>query len=808
MDTLEIRLLGDLAVARAGNLQPLPPSRKTRALLAYLALQPKKFRREHLCELLWEVPDDPRGSLRWSLSKLRKIVDAKDRQRIVADRAHVSFDSTDVDIDVRSLRSLVAAGLQDVPLADLEDAAQRYGGHFLEGLELSNFHEFNAWCTAEREQAIEAQAQLLTEIIVRRADDPARALPFARSYVALEPYSESARETLIRLLVALGRTAEARQQYELGAKMLREVGAAPTGALTRALQSTPEQAPPAAKTIQVSEVPVASHARSTADIVGRQAELMQIAGTIEAAVRDSRARVLLFRGEPGIGKSRLLEAAEEFARRADAWVLQASAFESESIRPFAIWIDGLRRVAPDAAEEIFGKREGENREKLLAGLSDLISARCQKNPVVLLLDDVQWCDDSSATALHYVVRTNRQQKVIGILAARDNEIQDNTALQQALNGLRHAGLLTEIRLKPLNEPEIRALIEEQAPDVDSESLSRECGGNPLIAIELARAQASGDSGASLAELVRERLERLDIESAEVLRWAAVLAPRIDIAILELLTESSADTISHALELAERLGMLQPADRGFRFSHELVGRSVYNDISPARRRMMHRRISELLERSTDFELENAADLAHHAAQSGDSALAARAMVSAARLCLRFFSNDEAAALAQRGLSLSEQLPEGERVCLTIDFRDILMAATPIADWEAAVEEFIALAEQALDHGAMSHARRGYYLASYMRWMHGHWTEARDEVLHAERVSRGGTDEDHVVGMAEAARCLALLERDLTHADAMLMEAQALAARSHVAHHSIPAGLGILRYHENRFEAAIEFLQEAR
>jgi tetratricopeptide (TPR) repeat protein len=94
------------------------------------------------------------------------------------------------------------------------------------------------------------------------------------------------------------------------------------------------------------------------------------------------------------------------------------------------------------------------------------------------------------------------------------------------------------------------------------------------------------------------------------------------------------------------------------------------------------------------------------------------------------------------------------------------------------------------------------------MHGNWAAARSEVLQAERVSRGGTDEDHVVGMAEAARCLALLERNLTHADAMLMEAQALAARNHIAHHSIPAGLGILRYHENRFDSAIEFLQEAR
>ena len=66
MGGLELRFLGDFEVLRDGRPLSLPPSKKTRALLAYLALQPRRFRREQLCELLWELPDDPRGSLRWS----------------------------------------------------------------------------------------------------------------------------------------------------------------------------------------------------------------------------------------------------------------------------------------------------------------------------------------------------------------------------------------------------------------------------------------------------------------------------------------------------------------------------------------------------------------------------------------------------------------------------------------------------------------------------------------------------------------------------------------------------------------------
>src|SRR5688572_32092541 len=112
MGSLALKFLGDLTIARDGEALELPPSRKTRSLLAYLALTGRAFRREHLCELLWEVPDDPRGSLRWSLSKLRRLVDDETRERIVADRLTVRFDGSDVAIDVAALTAIAQGALE------------------------------------------------------------------------------------------------------------------------------------------------------------------------------------------------------------------------------------------------------------------------------------------------------------------------------------------------------------------------------------------------------------------------------------------------------------------------------------------------------------------------------------------------------------------------------------------------------------------------------------------------------------------------------------------------------------------------
>ena len=71
---LELRVLGDFQVTRDGQPLDLPPSRKTRALLAYLAVTARQHQRERLCEIFWDVPDDPRGALRWSLSKIRQVL--------------------------------------------------------------------------------------------------------------------------------------------------------------------------------------------------------------------------------------------------------------------------------------------------------------------------------------------------------------------------------------------------------------------------------------------------------------------------------------------------------------------------------------------------------------------------------------------------------------------------------------------------------------------------------------------------------------------------------------------------------------
>jgi len=111
VESLTLRLLGPLQVSRGGDAVKLPASRKVRALLAYLALASRPVARTQVCELLWDIPNDPRGELRWCLSKIRGLLD-QDRKRVIADGASVRLDLTDCVVDTLEVTRAPEHGIQ------------------------------------------------------------------------------------------------------------------------------------------------------------------------------------------------------------------------------------------------------------------------------------------------------------------------------------------------------------------------------------------------------------------------------------------------------------------------------------------------------------------------------------------------------------------------------------------------------------------------------------------------------------------------------------------------------------------------
>ena len=241
---LRVSVLGNLAVLRDGVAIELPPSRKTRALLAYLAVTARPHSRDRLCAMLWPVPDDPRAALRWSLTRLRPLVDEPRCQRIVADRESVRFDDDDVTVDILALRDLARSGIDAMSTDALRKATQALEAGFLEGLDLPDCHEFQSWCIGEREETRRLRVRLLTALVTRLEDQPDEALRHARTLSFLEPANESIQAALIRLLRAVGRWGEADDQFQSAQRRLEDFKVVPTGALRRAVQAPLHAEPP------------------------------------------------------------------------------------------------------------------------------------------------------------------------------------------------------------------------------------------------------------------------------------------------------------------------------------------------------------------------------------------------------------------------------------------------------------------------------------------------------------------------------------------------------------------------------------
>ena len=125
---LDLHVLGPLAVLRKGERVALPPSRKTRALLAYLAVAGHPQRRERLCTMFWNTPDDPRGALRWSLSKIRQIVNIDGQDLLTADRNEVALRSQSIGLDLRQVRAIPQHHLPSLDISRLEDMAGLFKG--------------------------------------------------------------------------------------------------------------------------------------------------------------------------------------------------------------------------------------------------------------------------------------------------------------------------------------------------------------------------------------------------------------------------------------------------------------------------------------------------------------------------------------------------------------------------------------------------------------------------------------------------------------------------------------------------------
>jgi class 3 adenylate cyclase/tetratricopeptide (TPR) repeat protein len=451
---------------------------------------------------------------------------------------------------------------------------------------------------------------------------------------------------------------------------------------------------------------------SRTPFVGRDAELSRIKAKL-ADARTGRGGLVMLVGEPGIGKSRMIEEFTEHARSDGAAVLFGACFEGEWVPPFAPFADAIDNYAKEAVVESLqadlGHSAGaiarlapslrdrlpdfaepaalqpdEERFRLLDAVSQFLIATSQRAPVVLVLDDLHWADKGTIAMMRHVARFVTKHRILMLGAYRDVELDRQHPLSDALAQLRREVEYERIALKGLEESDIGAMLtsitEQEVPEAFVHAISDETDGNPFFIREVLihlteegkifQQDGRWTSNVSIAEMgipegvrqvIGRRLSRLSDSANKLLTAASGFnGPfHIDLAGAAAgLDESAAlDAIDEALQ-AQLLRSTGEHDT-YNFTHALIRHTLYGELSPSRQVRLHRQIAEAMERVYgDRAKDHAAELAFQYHRSAAVSGADRGVphaLAAADQAEATAAWDEQVAFLRMALEL---LPEGD------------------------------------------------------------------------------------------------------------------------------------------------------
>ncbi len=714
---LRFAVLGTLEVRdEASGLVDLGGAQPRTVLAILLAARGRAVTAEGVIDAVWgdAPPATASGTLQSYVSRLRRALepDRKPREAplvLVSTTQGYRLDATPDAVDAWRFEALADEGrsaLADGRPADAIEILRRAedlwrGRAFAEHRE-AEFARGVAARLEERRLAVLEQRLEAGLALGHVAEVAAEATEAVRA----EPLREGLWATLALALYRSGRQADAlRALGDARTILVEELGVEPGRSLrdleadilaqSPALDATPtpaRAASPGSSTSAGSPTPPsdAEVAGGSADamaeaplLVGRQAETETLAATLAEARRATRFVVV--EGEPGIGKTRLLETVGARAR-ADGWtVVWGRTHESGAAPAYWPWLGALRELVahhPDLHDGLdpllaptidAGARTeaGPTSFRLHEAVATALEAAGRVRPIVVVLDDVQWADPASLDLLVHLATRLVDAPVVVALTLRTAEVGTSDAVTTALSALARRQGSRRLTLRGLDAADSSALLDATAGRAVAQpvaaAIHARSGGNPFFAAELVRLLAAEDLltdadsvartpvPAGVRDVVRRRLDRLPTATLDVLRIAAVLGRDLELPILTAASEATTDEILDALEpaVAQRLLVDAPAPPAMaRFAHALVRDVLVDDMTTLRRARLHLRAADALIEigAGDDAAELIAEHLWAAAPVGAGQRAADALEHAARVAVRRAAFATAEDLLRRSLSL--------------------------------------------------------------------------------------------------------------------------------------------------------------
>ncbi|MGW0763705.1 ATP-binding protein [Streptomyces sp. NPDC002814] len=393
----------------------------------------------------------------------------------------------------------------------------------------------------------------------------------------------------------------------------------------------------------------------TSPIVGREDELARLSSVLERA-RSGEARAVLVAGDAGVGKTRVLDEISGRAADAGMTVLTGHCVDLGDVGlPYLPFSEVLGVLAADerfagvvaahpAVERLLGGGSDDGgRVRLFEGVAGLLADLADVAPLLLVLEDLHWADQSSRDLLRFLLSRGILQRAAGgapthrlaVLASyRADDLHRRHPLRPLLAELVRLPAVERLELRPMADPDVarlvRGLRERPVPDTTVRRIVERAEGNAFYAEELLAATDAEASGvpSGLADVLLIRFEQLTDTAQQVLRTAAVAGRRVEHDLLRDAVGLPEGELESALrEAVERQLLVSGDGDTYSFRHALAREAVYADLLPGERARLHGAFARLLS-SRGHRAETAAERAHHYRASHDLTEALAASLEAA------------------------------------------------------------------------------------------------------------------------------------------------------------------------------------
>jgi predicted ATPase len=546
-------------------------------------------------------------------------------------------------------------------------------------------------------------------------------------------------------------------------------------------------------------------------LVGREAELFTITGALTAA-SDRRPSIVLVEGDPGIGKTRLVDEASAVARRLGTTVFYGGAPHlSGQDLPFGPVASALRGVlqwpvSPEVAS--WAISEG-RRELVFEQIMQAMVDQSSNAPLLLVLEDLHWADVSTWALLSYLSATMADQRVTVVATFRSGRGRPD--LREVIVELRRRSNVATIHLEGLPGNLIRTLIGDSANPDWIDQIVELAQGNPFIALEFAEAGTVDPIPENLTDYVRVRVEKVGYPASRILDALAICDETVDDALVSEIAELGSEQTGEAIRSAAEERLITADKDGCRFRHALTRRVIYDGLLPGERRAWHQRVAHALEamQRGDRSPEQVLQLAHHWYQAGVPSRAAPLAYQAGMVAMRRHAFPEAAKLLQRAAASWRSGGQSEEQLLVV-----LSAAAEAARWAGWLEESVQLVEQSLnvaeglyDDGQPEVRAKLLERMGRYQWEFGRPDEMRAAYEEAEAILQGQPTSGLLAQVLAAHATGLMILGEYKRATSLATEAAEMAriTESVYAEGHAEATLGVLSAHDISIEEGIKHLR---